>query len=278
MNTNNEKPAIPAGYKPQPSIADALAYSRNYATANPLLSNTAKEHILGLCNLLERAQTSQQGEAAAWMHKDGRVISSAEKYKMLSDEKGTFARIAERFDVPLYTHPHTTPAESLGRDAEGVEGLVGEVCDACEGKGLVPHPHSGDPQDATSCPGCDGKGAFGTTLPMPLRDLLDFTEHCLAAADEGADYAVPREWLEAMTTMGIMTKVGRGKWAPTRDAEAVARRLRPQVDEAMVLRHLKSIDNVIQYRLTPFDAWIDAITEARQFFAAALTEADSHGA
>jgi hypothetical protein len=48
-----------------------------------------------------------------------------------------------------------------------------------------------------------------------VRNLLAFAEHCLSAADEGEDYAVPREWLDAMTTLGLMEKVGRAKWAPT---------------------------------------------------------------
>lgn len=45
----------------------ALDYSRNFAEANPNLTNTAKEHILGLCDLLEKhacrqAMLSQCGE------------------------------------------------------------------------------------------------------------------------------------------------------------------------------------------------------------------------
>ena len=65
----------------------------------------------------------------------------------------------------------------------------------------------------------------GEAPPHPLRNLLYFTEHCISAAEEGVDYAASREWLDAMTTMGIMEKVGRGKWAPTDHAPAVARRL-----------------------------------------------------
>lgn len=65
--------------------------------------------------------------------------------------------------------------------------------------------------------------ADAEALPRPLKDLLHFTEHCISAAEEGVDYAASREWLDAMTTMGIMEKVGRGKWAPTDHAEAVAR-------------------------------------------------------
>jgi len=35
-------------------IENALGYSRNFATAKPNIGRTEKEHILGLCNLLER--------------------------------------------------------------------------------------------------------------------------------------------------------------------------------------------------------------------------------
>lgn len=52
----------------------------------------------------------------------------------------------------------------------------------------------------------------------PITDLLDATEHCLSAADEGVDYAVSRPMLDAMTTLGLMEKVRRGRWAPTDSA------------------------------------------------------------
>ena len=57
-----------------------------------------------------------------------------------------------------------------------------------------------------------------------IRDLLAFTEHCLSASDEGVDYAVPREWLDAMTTLGLLEKTGRGLWAPTEAAKEFVRR------------------------------------------------------
>ena len=46
-----------------PRVEDALGYSRNFAAANPYLTNTAKEHINGLCNLLE----AHSGRAI-WRH------------------------------------------------------------------------------------------------------------------------------------------------------------------------------------------------------------------
>jgi len=55
-----------------PTVADALGYSRNFAAANPALSQTTRDHIEGLCNMLEIAanhpapatpQMTTQGEA-----------------------------------------------------------------------------------------------------------------------------------------------------------------------------------------------------------------------
>ncbi len=56
-----------------------------------------------------------------------------------------------------------------------------------------------------------------------ISDLREHVAHCVEAADEGVDYAVSREMLEAMTTLGLMEKVGRGKWAPTDAARLFAR-------------------------------------------------------
>ena len=38
-----------------PCVSDALGYSRNFAYANPALSQTTRDHIEGLCNMLEIA-------------------------------------------------------------------------------------------------------------------------------------------------------------------------------------------------------------------------------
>lgn len=38
-----------------PTVADALGYSRNFAAANPALSQTTRDHIEGLCSMLEIA-------------------------------------------------------------------------------------------------------------------------------------------------------------------------------------------------------------------------------
>lgn len=38
-----------------PTVSDALGYSRNFADANPHLTQTAKDHITGLCDMLELA-------------------------------------------------------------------------------------------------------------------------------------------------------------------------------------------------------------------------------
>ncbi|WP_202844730.1 hypothetical protein [Luteimonas saliphila] len=56
-------------------------------------------------------------------------------------------------------------------------------------------------------------------IPEAVRRLLHATEHCLSAADEGVDCGVGRPMLDAMTTLGLLEKTGRGRWAPTGAAE-----------------------------------------------------------
>lgn len=46
------------------SYKEAVAYSHNYATAKPDIGETEKEHILGLCNILERVGKEQEALAA----------------------------------------------------------------------------------------------------------------------------------------------------------------------------------------------------------------------
>ena len=42
-----------------PAVSDALGYSRNFAAANPHLTQTTKDHITGLCDMLELASAHQ---------------------------------------------------------------------------------------------------------------------------------------------------------------------------------------------------------------------------
>ena len=53
-----------------------------------------------------------------------------------------------------------------------------------------------------------------------IAELHAHMRHCLSAADEGVDYAVSREMLDAMTTLRLMEKCGRGKWRPTEYGES----------------------------------------------------------
>lgn len=114
-----------------------------------------------------------------------------------------------------------------GGDSASLEQRARE-CSACKGAGEVMLPAwTPDPQDGYerlgTCPKCGGNGG---AFPQALESLLYFTEHCLSAADEGVDYSTSREWLDAMTTMGIMEKTGRGKWAPSAQAQPVVDALR----------------------------------------------------
>lgn len=63
-----------------PTVADALGYSRNYAEANPHLTKTCKDHIQGLCNMLEIASKAHvavvlppEGEYAIIQYDDSSV-------------------------------------------------------------------------------------------------------------------------------------------------------------------------------------------------------------
>jgi len=50
-------------------------------------------------------------------------------------------------------------------------------------------------------------------LPGPLEELRDAAQHALDCADGGDDYACGRPMIEALTTLGIMEKTGRGLWS-----------------------------------------------------------------
>lgn len=118
----------------------------------------------------------------------------------------------------LVSHPLPTPAEPLGRDAEGVEGLASD------------------------------------------------------------DVVIERHWLENIASAACLLE-GSGSIIDRREGEALrkliksARRLRPQVDEAMADRALWVMFP------SPYDEhlrknWRPKVVEA---LTAALTEADSHG-
>ncbi|HEY0915401.1 MAG TPA: hypothetical protein VGE22_11065 [Solimonas sp.] len=47
-----------------PAVADALAYSRNFARANPRLSSITVEHLEGLCDLLEQVEADRLAAVA----------------------------------------------------------------------------------------------------------------------------------------------------------------------------------------------------------------------
>ena len=49
-------------------VAEALLYSRNYASASPYLNRTAREHILGLCDLLHATNEQTKRLHAALRH------------------------------------------------------------------------------------------------------------------------------------------------------------------------------------------------------------------
>lgn len=106
--------------------------------------------------------------------------------------------------------------------------VMDACCGSCKGAGEVEDwvNHTNDPQEGhremVTCPRCKGEGSPPPFLRHPaIQDLLHFTEHCLNASDEGVDYAVPRDWLDALTAMRLLEKTGRGRWAPTESASSL---------------------------------------------------------
>lgn len=61
-----------------------------------------------------------------------------------------------------------------------------------------------------------------------IAELHEHMRHCVSAADEGVDYAVSREMLDAMTTLRLIEKCGRGRWRPTEYGERFANTAAPK--------------------------------------------------
>ena len=61
-----------------------------------------------------------------------------------------------------------------------------------------------------------------------IAELHEHMRHCVSAADEGVDYACSRDMLDAMTTLRLMEKCGRGRWRPTEYGESFANTAAPK--------------------------------------------------
>ncbi|HID8537184.1 TPA: hypothetical protein ACXIMI_002314 [Stenotrophomonas maltophilia] len=69
-------------------------------------------------------------------------------------------------------------------------------------------------------------GGQGNALPRALEDLRDALQHVIDCADGGDDYSCGRPMIDAMTTLGLMRKTGRGLWSVNvLDAQAVVEAL-----------------------------------------------------
>lgn len=67
-----------------------------------------------------------------------------------------------------------------------------------------------------------GRVRLGDAIPRPLEDLRDATRHVIDCADGGDDYSCGRPMIDALTTLGILEKTGRGLWSVNaREAQAV---------------------------------------------------------
>lgn len=197
-----EEPAIPAGNRVESEQACSVCGGDCSAANPPVLHCPMRD-----------AQPSQQGDAVAdlWL---GRGSSEGTVGYGLTLRSSAIGRVPPG-RYALYTHP--LPAEPLGRDAEGVEGLASD------------------------------------------------------------DVVIERHWLENIASAACLLE-GSGSIIDRREGEALrkliksARRLRPQVDEAMADRALWVMfpypyDEHLRKNWRP--KVVDALT-------AALTEADSH--
>ncbi|MBH1392402.1 hypothetical protein I5U25_05715 [Stenotrophomonas maltophilia] len=67
-----------------------------------------------------------------------------------------------------------------------------------------------------------GRVRLGDAIPRPLEDLRDATRHVIDCADGGDDYSCGRPMIDALTTLGILEKTGRGLWSVNaQEAQAV---------------------------------------------------------
>ncbi len=83
-------------------------------------------------------------------------------------------------------------------------------------------------------------GGQGDGIPRPLEDFRDATRHVIDCADGGDDYSCGRPMIDALTTLGILEKAGRGLWkVNAREAQAVfdALAARQPVGEPVVVAH-----------------------------------------
>lgn len=81
-------------------LAEMFKHAESAARVTPL-------DLARFADRIERA-LSAQGEAVAWAHPDGRVLSASEKAAMIANTDSPFPAIAARFDIPLVrasTHP-----------------------------------------------------------------------------------------------------------------------------------------------------------------------------
>jgi hypothetical protein len=127
--------AIPAGYTPwsggecpvsgdtkvTPIFRDGTSSKPNHA--DNLQWDHYDEETDLIAYRVDQAQASQQGDAVLGWVKQSEI--DAVRRNRDGGAVGVFlnADRSDVYQVPLYTHPHPTPAEPLGRDAEGVEGL-----------------------------------------------------------------------------------------------------------------------------------------------------------
>lgn len=93
-----------------------------------------------------------------------------------------------------------------------------------------------------------GRVRLGDAIPSPLFDLREAAQHVLHCADCGGDYNCGRPMIDALTTLGIMKKTGRGLWSVNaRAAQAVVDALSAQPSPGGQGDALKALDDLAAF-------------------------------
>lgn len=186
---------------------------------------------------LEAAFAHLQGEAVpvAWLiQRNGHTVAC------MSSKPGSLQAADDEVVVPVFDHPQpaelaeqqgVTDARDRAADRarfpdrefnhwldeaiteNGEFTIWDQIVDTCSAwHGWVNARDHFTAKDVHEDLGLDEQQRAGN-LPRPLEDLRDATQHVIDCADGGDDYACGRPMIEAMATLGIMEKTGRGLWS-----------------------------------------------------------------
>ena len=200
-----------------PTVADALGYSRNFASANPALSQTTRDHIEGLCSMLEIAAQHPPVEpedslfigtvrklviaartSGGTAGRDDGLCAALDAVEAMLSEPAARAQVGEPDDIAVDRFAAAMKEKMAAARAKGRGGWDGPTCNAqLLSDMLRDHVAKGDPRDvADFCMMLWNRGESIQPAPAPQQ----MTTQGKAVADVGHAY----EWKEPTS----------GKWLP----------------------------------------------------------------